>query len=367
MSGRNSDLVEFIADEQGILLDVSPNWQAVTGFTAASALGTRMDEHVWPEDREAFRNELESLLRGESEEIRQPLRILTRSGQPRCIELRAAARVAPDAQRGDIFGAFLDLEGRMRSDSALSHLDYFVENQVAEHQGAVEEAKHALDGFIHTVAHDLRAPLRAIQGYARMLQGAIGQDGVAAQDCVLRLEETASRMAAMFDGLLRLSHMGNVPLAVRDIDCASLIREVIADVLQQPARRTVTFVVDVRCVCQADPELLRQVFVNLVGNAVKYSSGRPASRIEVRARHEGPDVVFTVRDNGVGFDMAYAGKLFHLFQRLHTRSEFEGCGVGLSIVRRIVERHGGRVWAEAVDGEGAAFHFSLPVAVAHAA
>jgi PAS domain S-box-containing protein len=367
VSGGNSDLVEFIADERGILLDLSPNWQAVSGLTVESALGTRFDLHVWPDDREAFRKELESLLRGESDQIHQPLRLLTRSGLPRCIELRAAARVAPDARRGDIFGAFLDVESRMRPESALSHLDEFVENQVAEHKGAVEDAKTALDGFIHTVAHDLRAPLRAIQGYARILQGAMGQDGAVAQDCVTRLEETASRMAAMFEGLLRLSHTGNVPLAVRETDCAPLIRGVIADVLQQPTRQAVTFVVDVRCVCQADPDLLRQVFVNLIGNAVKYSSCRAASRIEVRARREGPDMVFTVRDNGVGFDMAHAGKLFHLFQRLHARSEFEGCGVGLSIVRRIVERHGGRAWAEAVDGEGAAFHFSLPMAAALAA
>ena len=359
---RTRARIEFITDEKGILLGLSPVWEELTGFKAENALGRRLEHYVWPEDRHAFHRELQSLLRGEAGQVREPVRLLTRQGLPRWVELRAAASIESEDGKTDIVGTLVDA-GCKEPESVLAHLDDLVESQVAEHEVAVEEAKQALDGFIHTVAHDLRAPLRAIQGYARRLQGAIDRDGMEdARDCVTRLGDTAARMAAMFDGLLRLSRTGNARLAVRTVDCAPLVRGVIADILQQPSKQVVTFAVDVRCTCEADPELLRQVFVNLIGNALKYSSGRATARIEVKARRERDETVFTVRDNGAGFDMAHAGKLFHVFQRLHARSQFEGCGVGLSIVRRIVERHGGRVWAEAVPGEGAAFHFSLPAA-----
>src|SRR5262245_20784008 len=155
--------IEFITDEQGVLVGLSPAWEAVTGFPAASVVGTPFVQYVLPEDRAVFYKELNALLDGD-DRVPQHLRLVTRSGLPRWVELRAAARVEPGAPDSDIFGALVDVESGLRPEYALAQLDDFVETQVAEHAVAVAEAKQALDGFIHTVAHDLRAPLRAIQG-----------------------------------------------------------------------------------------------------------------------------------------------------------------------------------------------------------
>lgn len=216
-----------------------------------------------------------------------------------------------------------------------------------------------LEAFSYTISHDLRAPLRHIDGYARMLQ----EDAGSQLDAEMRryldtISESSRRMGMLIDDLLAYSRLGRKPLDSIDVDMEELTRRTAHDVAGD-ARATVD--IGRLPVVKADPVLLRQAWINLLSNAVKYSAQRGAdARIEVRGEAGDGTARFRIRDNGVGFDMRYADKLFGVFQRLHSQDEFEGTGVGLAIVRQVVERHGGRVWAEAVPGEGATFHVELP-------
>ena len=218
-----------------------------------------------------------------------------------------------------------------------------------------------LESFSYSVSHDLRAPLRAIDGFAMMIE----------EDCAPRLDdegrrylsvirENSKRMGALIDDLLAFSRLGRLPVTTREIDMDSLVREVLAEVLGTQGAARPRIELGTLPPAHADPGLLRQVWANLLANAVKYSSKAAQPRIEVSGRRDGTENCYSVRDNGVGFNMAYADKLFGVFQRLHRADEFTGTGVGLAIVHRVITRHGGRVWAEGEVDRGAVFSFALP-------
>jgi light-regulated signal transduction histidine kinase (bacteriophytochrome) len=218
-----------------------------------------------------------------------------------------------------------------------------------------------LEMFSYSVSHDLRAPLRAIDGFARALTEDYGAtlDGEA-QRMLGTVRTNATRMGALIDDLLMLSRLGRKSLSPVPLDLASTARAVVAELASaEPARRVA---VDIGPLPPAygDAGLVRQALVNLIGNAFKFTRGRVEARVEIGARPGDGETEYYVRDNGVGFDMRYAAKLFGAFQRLHRADEFEGTGVGLALVQRIVHRHGGRVWAEARVDHGATFFFTLP-------
>jgi light-regulated signal transduction histidine kinase (bacteriophytochrome) len=232
-----------------------------------------------------------------------------------------------------------------------------LEQRVRERTAQLEGVNRELESFSYSVSHDLRAPLRAVDGYALMLE----------EDFAPRLDDEgrrllgvvrkeARRMGQLIDDLLEFSRMGRQPPVKREVDMTALAREVVEEMRgERPAAA-----VGALPPAGADPAMLRQVWVNLIGNAYKYSAKRGDACVEVGGRREGAENVYWVRDNGAGFDMKYAAKLFGVFQRLHRADEFSGTGVGLAIVQRVVSRHGGRVWAEGRPGEGACFYFTLP-------
>jgi PAS domain S-box-containing protein len=218
-----------------------------------------------------------------------------------------------------------------------------------------------LESFSYSVSHDLRAPLRAIDGFAMMIE----------EDCAARLDdegrrylsvirENSKRMGILIDDLLTFSRLGRLPVATREVDMDELVREVVAEMPEPQGAARPQIEISALPPVRADPGLLRQVWANLLANAVKYSSKTARPRIEVSGRRDGAENCYSVRDNGVGFNMAYADKLFGVFQRLHRADEFSGTGVGLAIVHRVVTRHGGRVWAEGEVDRGAVFSFALP-------
>jgi signal transduction histidine kinase len=235
-----------------------------------------------------------------------------------------------------------------------------LERRVSERTAQLEAANKELEGFSYSVSHDLRAPLRAIDGFSRMLEEDHGDRlDDAARELIRVVRDNARRMGQLIDDLLAFSRTGRKALDRVDVDMSALVAEVHAGLGTSCAGAKLELTPLPRASC--DPALLRQVWVNLLSNACKFSAGRPAPRIEVTGREaESGEKVYCVRDNGVGFDMAYYGKLFGVFQRLHSEEEFPGTGVGLAIVQRVIARHGGRVWAEAKPGEGAAFFFTLP-------
>jgi light-regulated signal transduction histidine kinase (bacteriophytochrome) len=225
----------------------------------------------------------------------------------------------------------------------------------------LEAANEALGSFTYSVSHDLRAPLRGINGYAAMLL----EDHAAALDPdALRLlgviGENARQMGRLIDDLLRFSRLGRSEIEKTAVDVGALVRTVVDELRRLEPERAVAVTVGELAPISADGSMLRQVFANLIGNAWKFTRTRAGATIEIGCRRTRGETTYFVRDNGAGFDMQYSGKLFGVFQRLHRPDEFEGTGVGLAIVQRIVQRHGGRVWAEGEVGAGATFSFALP-------
>jgi light-regulated signal transduction histidine kinase (bacteriophytochrome) len=235
-----------------------------------------------------------------------------------------------------------------------------LERRVRERTAALEFANKELGGFAHSVSHDLNAPIRAIRGYAGMLlKDSEHHLSARERGLVEQIAGGADELAQIVDGLLRLARAGQQQLTKASVDVAALASEILDRLLQQsPGRRIETRIGELPA-CTADAALLRQVFVNLFSNAIKFTAGKDPAVIEVDSTREGNETVYSIRDNGAGFDMGHAAKLFGAFERLHTSAQFEGTGVGLSIVQRILLRHGGRIWAEAKPGEGAAFFFTL--------
>jgi signal transduction histidine kinase/PAS domain-containing protein len=235
-----------------------------------------------------------------------------------------------------------------------------LEARVRERTGELATANGELEAFSYSVAHDLRAPLRAMDGFSRILlqRWSAGLDPEARR-LIDRIGANATQMSAMVADLLAFSSLGRQALTVKAVALDGLVQEVLAGLEPERAGRCVELVVGPLPSCQGDPALLRQVFVNLLGNALKFTRKRAVARIEVGAQESGGPTVYFVRDNGVGFDMQYAAKVFGVFQRHHRAEEYEGTGVGLSIVQRIVRRHGGRIWVEAAVDAGAAFFFTL--------
>ncbi|HLJ10882.1 MAG TPA: ATP-binding protein [Planctomycetaceae bacterium] len=225
----------------------------------------------------------------------------------------------------------------------------------------LEQANHELDAFSYSISHDLRAPLRAIDGFTRIvLKDFAAQLPVEAQQYLSDVRDNARQMGQLIEDLLAFSRSSRQPLQKQVVDLAKLADQVVEELRNEDAGRKIKITIGELGACEADSKLLKQVLVNLVSNAIKYTRRREFAEIEIGRREQGPESsVYFVKDNGAGFDSRHAGRLFGAFQRLHRVEDFEGTGVGLAIVQRIINRHGGRVWAEAEVEKGATFFFTL--------
>jgi signal transduction histidine kinase len=245
----------------------------------------------------------------------------------------------------------------------LNQLNAELEHRVRERTAQLQEANHELESFSYSVSHDLRAPLRHITGFAQLLARKVGPTlDEASRGFLETILSAAQQGGTLIDDLLSFSRMSRAELHKRTVDLRTLVEEVCRELEADASGRDVEWRIGQMPQVEADPALLRQVVRNLLGNALKYTRPKPHAVIEVGAHTVEDAVEVWVRDNGVGFEMQYVDKLFGVFQRLHTHEEFEGTGIGLANVRRIISRHGGRTWAEGALGQGATFHFSLPPA-----
>jgi PAS domain S-box-containing protein len=341
------------------ILDVNPETLRLHGAASKAALLVPLPQLFVPESYQVFRREMVLLSEG-GQRFEAEVTFQTLDGERRDT-LLTIIFPDPGGDSANTLVSMLDITERVRAEEKIHTLNAELEQRVLQRTAELAAANQELEAFTYSVSHDLRAPLRAMAGFSRiLLQDYAPQLDAQAQQYLQRVQQGAQHMSRLIDDLLSFSRWSRQPPQKQTVVMTALVRQVLDDLRPDLLRRTVEFALGDLPECQADPVLLKQVLLNLLGNAVKYTREREVARIEVGAQARRGETVYFVKDNGVGFDIQYVHKLFEVFQRLHTSDEFEGTGVGLAIVQRIIARHGGRVWAEGVVGQGATFYFTLP-------
>ena len=355
-----------MVDDAGRITYANPATAPVFGWSPEELVGQPL-ERLHPERlRERRRRAFARVAAGEAPRLTgRTLEMLGRHRSGREIPLEVVFRPLELGGRRYFVGFLRDISLGKQAERELREINASLERHVEERTAELRSAVRELEAFSYTVAHDLRAPLRAIDGFSQVLEEDQGKAlGEQARRYLRRIRANTAVMARMIDELLELSRIGRAPLERRSVDLDALARAVAEESLGASPRATVEFR-DLPVV-EADATLMRIVLANLVGNALKFSARQKKPRVTLSGRRTESEDIVSVADNGAGFDPQFAGKLFGVFQRLHASDEFDGTGIGLATVARIVQRHGGRVWAESRPGEGATFHFALPRAPAGA-
>jgi two-component system sensor kinase len=335
------DSLVLVLDFNGRIQRVNRAWEQTMGYSGEEVLGQPAADFM----KTSEPGEFDFLHQVRNEEEFEDT-WLSKSGAHRRIAWRRTIRRGGPGRKEDSYLILTgnDVTERMRLDQ--------------ERRARTEE----LEGFTYSVSHDLRAPIRAIDGFIRILSEEYGPKLDEEGQRILNIvRNNAQKMGELIDGLLALSRLGREPMRAADIDMVELAKAVCADQTNAEHGRAITCHIDESLpAAHGDKRLIAQVFENLISNAIKFTRHASPATIEIGYEILPSEVVYFVRDNGVGFDMNYVHKLFGTFQRLHAITEFEGTGIGLATVRRVVQRHGGQVWAESREGSGATFYFSLP-------
>jgi len=293
-------------------------------------------------------------------DFRVEFRIRRHDGEYRWFDTQAVRLRDAGGHTVKWFGANTDMTERKRAEEEIRKLNAELEQRVRERTAELEAANKELETFSYSVSHDLRAPLRGIDGFSRiLLEKCSAQLDDEGKDSLQRVRAATQRMGELIDDLLTLSRATRAELRRTTVDLTALAGEIVAELERAEPTRRVRWVIAPGLAATGDRQLLRLVLDNLLNNALKFTGRQAEACIEFGAMKGEQGCAFYVRDNGVGFDMAYAGKLFGAFQRLHATADFPGTGIGLATVQRIIHRHGGRVWAEGQVNHGATFFFTL--------
>lgn len=351
----------WTSNAKGNSLRVEPPLETFTGLPDAELVGSGWLQAVHPDDRARAEETWASAV-ATSEPYECEFRLRRFDGEWRDIHSRGIPILAENGQIQEWTGVGVDVTVRKRSEERIHRLNDELEQRVRDRTAELQAANKELEAFSYSVSHDLRAPLRAIDGFSRILLADFAEQLPAeAQEYLRDIRNSSRVMGQLVDDLLRFSRLGRQPVRKQRISPSELVKRCIDELRHLWQTRTVDIQLAELSDCWADPGLIKQVWMNLISNALKYSSKRETAIIEIGCSpDESGDRLFFVRDNGVGFDMRYIHKLFGVFQRLHRVEDYEGTGVGLATVQRIVQRHGGRVWAEAEPNVGATFYFTLP-------
>lgn len=340
-----------IADMNGYFKRVSPSFNQTLGWTTDELVARPFLDLVHPDDRAATLAEVEKLSRGVPT-IQFENRYQCQDGSWQWLSWKSQ----PVVEEGLLYATARDITKRKQAEEQIAQLNTDLHVRAVE----LAEANKELESFSYSVSHDLRAPLRSIDGFSQVLledyADHLDEEG---KDNLQRVRKAAKTMGQLIDALLALSRVSRTELRADRVDLSALAATIAAELRESQPDRQAEFVIAPGLLVTGDQTLLRAALGNLLGNAWKYTQPRVVTRIEFGCFDRENDTVYFVRDNGVGFDMTYVGKLFGAFQRLHRQSEFGGTGIGLATVQRIIHRHGGRAWAEGEVDQGATFYFTL--------
>jgi PAS domain S-box-containing protein len=339
----------------------SPELEGILGLNPGEFPGTEqaLYDFIYPEDREVVRQAFEKAIEIKSD-YEVEFRFLPRGRPPGWMLGRGRAYYDAAGKPVRLAGVALDITARKTAELEISRLNADLERRVVERTAQLEETNRELEAFAFSVSHDLRAPLRGIRGFSEvLLECHSAQLDAEGQDLLRRACEASQRMNGLIDDLLKLSRIGRSELRWQPVNLSALAESIGCELRKAEPARVVELVIEPKLRAEGDERLLGIVLDNLLRNAWKFTGNRPDARIEFGFATK-PEPAFFVRDNGAGFDMAHAGKLFGVFQRLHSAGEFPGTGIGLATVQRIIKRHRGRTWATGVVNQGATFYFTLP-------
>jgi PAS domain S-box-containing protein len=348
----------FVAQE-GMLKFVNPRATEMIGYTPEELTSRPFTEFIHLHDRVLVMERYTQRLQGSTIPSTYAFRIIHRSGDPRWVELNTA--LIEWQGKPATLNFLTDITERKRAEEEIRRLNESLEQRVQERTAQLEAANKEMEAFTYSVSHDLRAPLRAMDGYTQILleehAAHLNED---AQSICSNIREGAQRMGKLIEDLLAFSRLGRVEIQASSIDMYGLAHSIFFELTTPESRESIDFRLQPLPRAEGDPTMVRQVWMNLISNALKFSSKRERPFIEVGWKEGTKETIYFIRDNGAGFDKRYVYRLFGVFERLHSSREFEGTGVGLAIVRRIVHRHGGRTWAEGETDKGATFYFTMP-------
>jgi PAS domain S-box-containing protein len=357
-----SPQVIWMSTSDGYITYCNQYWFDYTGLTREQTVGDGWTSAIHPDDRDRALTIWKQALRdGTNYEVE--IRLCRAADGAYCWYVIRGLPVRDAA--GQIIkwvGIASDIHDRKLAEAAIKQLNETLEQKIQERTAQLEAANKELESFSYSVSHDLRAPFRHIAGFVDLLQKRIGSTTLdeTSQRYLNTIAQTAKQAGILIDELLTFSRMGRSEMRYINLNMQQLVQEVQRDLVTATKGRRINWHIEALPDIQGDPSMLRLVLYNLMSNAVKYTQTRTLAEISIGSTINDNEVIFFVRDNGVGFNMQYVHKLFGVFQRLHSDQQFEGTGVGLANVQRIIYRHQGRVWAEGVVNSGATFYFSLP-------
>jgi PAS domain S-box-containing protein len=355
-----------VVDRNGYFIQVNEVFAAMLGYTQEEMDLKKLSEVIHPDDAAATQEKLAALVRGEIQYCKLEKRYLRKDGTYFWGEVALTSIRNALGEFEAVFGVVIDTSERKHNEEEIRLLNTNLEQRVRERTVQLEAANRELSGYAYSISHNLRAPLRSLNSFSQILlehyHDSIDAEG---QDYLKRLRSASKRMSGQVDGLIKLSQVTRSEMVITTVNLSLLANELIGELRATQPERSVEVVIPPDLIARADFELLRLALRHLLENAWKFTTREAAStrkdisRIEIGVFEKDAKPVYFIRDNGRGFNMAYADKLFQIFQHLHHHDELEGAGIGLAIVERIVDRHGGKIWAEGAEGKGATFYFTL--------